>query len=98
MPYGYKVVDLHIVVKAYLTAKYKVGLFIFACYSYQYRQAMRLETFRKELINLILRMYPSAPPPLFYESGGCPPCNTVILLLYYHYISALATSIWALYM
>ena len=37
MPYGYKVVDLHIVVKAYLTAKYKVGLFIFAYYSYQYR-------------------------------------------------------------
>ena len=37
MPYGYKVVDLHIAVKAYLTAKYKVGLFILAYYSYQYR-------------------------------------------------------------
>ena len=42
---------------------------------------MRLETFRKELINLIPRMYPSAPPPLFCESGGYHPVTR--LSLYY---------------
>ena len=77
MPYGYKVVDLHIAVKAYLTAKYKVGLFIFAYYSYLYRQAMQRETFRKELTMSKLRMYSYAPPPVFLNQGGFPPCNAI---------------------
>ena len=36
---AHKVVSLRFMTQAYLTAKYKVGLFIVACFPYQYRQA-----------------------------------------------------------
>ena len=48
-------------------AKYKVGLFIFACCSYLCRQAMQRETNRLKTAGLKLRMYSFAPPPLFFK-------------------------------
>jgi len=54
--------------KAYLhRASDKVGLFIFACYSYQYRKATQLENYRLKTTGLKSGMYSYAPPPFFDE-------------------------------
>ena len=45
--------------------RYKVGLFIFACYPYRYRQAMQWEKYQPKTTGSILRMYSYAPPPSF---------------------------------
>ena len=67
---AHKVVYLPDKCKAYLSsAKYKVGLFIFACSSYQYRQAAQSGNYRLKVTGLILRMYPSAPPPFSFKLG-----------------------------
>ena len=55
-------------IKAYLhRASDKVGLFIFACCSYQYRQAAQSGSYRPKITGLKSGMYPSAPPPLFFK-------------------------------
>ena len=55
------------------TAKYKVGLFIFACYPYRYRQAMQWEKYQPKTTGSILRMYSYTPPPsfIFPSMGLC---------------------------
>ncbi len=53
------------------SAKYKVGLFIFACCSYYpNRQAMQRETNHKKTTGLKLRMYSYASPPVFCEEAA----------------------------
>ncbi len=49
------------------SAKYKVGLFISACYSYLCRQAMQRETNHPKITGLKLRMYSYASPPFFFK-------------------------------
>ena len=49
------------------SAKYKVGLFIFAYCSYQYRKATQRETNHQKTTGLKLRMYSYASPPFFSE-------------------------------
>ena len=65
---AHKVVSLDELWQAYpSTAKYKVGLFIFACYSYLYRQAAQSGMNRLKTTGLRSHMYPFAPPPLFLQ-------------------------------
>ncbi len=49
--------------------RYKVGLFISACYSYLCRQAMQRETNHPKITGLKLRMYSYASPPFSFKLG-----------------------------
>ena len=62
----------------------KVGLlFIFACYSYLCRQAVRPEMYRQKTAGLKLHIHPSAPPPFSFKLGRLPPCNTIVPHCYF---------------
>lgn len=65
----HKVVDLRQVLSLPYGSSNKAGLFIFACYSYQYRQAVQSEMNHLKKAGLKLHMYPFAPPPLFFKFG-----------------------------
>ena len=49
------------------SVKYKAGLFIYACYSYQYRQAAQSGSYHLKITGLKSGMYPFAPPPFFFK-------------------------------